>query len=233
MKGQKMMTKGKTQVVLGLLAVAVVCGFAGSSANAAVVNVVASNVMSQTVHVLGWTFGTNQYQWDIFGDNSIDDGLVPTDPCFNFYDMAGAAGWNAAARITHGGGGEPQYDMYPTYVQGNSGTVGVDFNPTNWMAQLWGGDPTLNGLVQGDDNYLPFKILNGTHGFTNNVYGALHLDVNFPNSFGGTGGSNGTIEILGWSYDPAGLPMAVTPEPATMSLLALGGLAMIRRRRRA
>ncbi|MDP6637412.1 MAG: PEP-CTERM sorting domain-containing protein [Phycisphaerae bacterium] len=44
------------------------------------------------------------------------------------------------------------------------------------------------------------------------------------------------LDDIGFSYTPIGLPTVsapaeFTPEPATMTLLALGGLAMLRRRR--
>ena len=53
---------------------------------------------------------------------------------------------------------------------------------------------------------------------------------------GGTGTLTGVIGLRidgGGTIDPAQLGVAAVPEPATMSLLALGGLALLRRRRRA
>ena len=57
--------------------------------------------------------------------------------------------------------------------------------------------------------------------------GAVKLDINFIGCRY-HGNVTGYLDTLGVAYDDVSL----TPEPATMALLALGGLALLRRRRR-
>jgi hypothetical protein len=214
-----------------LLAVMALGVFAASSADAAPITVKASDVLTQTTFRLTETGGNYMFAWDITGADSMDgSGVNKSSKAFTIWENAAMTGYQSAARITRGDtAGADEYKLGPI-VQAFSGTVGVDFNPNSYMSSVWYFSNRY--CVEGDDNFMPFKIPAGRHGFTNNVYGFVQFNMGFPDTPGGPNGRNGTIEILGWTYDPAGIPMAVTPEPATMSMLALGGLAMLRRRRR-
>ena len=86
-----------------------------------------------------------------------------------------------------------------------------------WSADNWGSDILLNGLSTG------------------NTAVGFNLWSSFTILSGFTAGVNTLDFIVNNGGGPTGLRVEVTgtavPEPATLSLLALGGLALIRRRR--
>jgi len=233
-EGKTIKMDKKTQLVLGLLTAMVLSVFAAPSADAAPITVKASDVLTQTSFKLTETGGNYMFSWDILGNDSMDgSGINKSSKCFSIWEAASLTGYNSLARITRGDtAGSDDYKLYQSgMVRGNSGASGVDYIPNSYRSDLW---YSVNryGSVEGDDNFMPFMIPTGRHGFANNVYGFVQFKLGLPGSYSSPNGRNGTVEILGWTYDPAGLPVAVTPEPATMSMLALGGLAMLKRRRR-
>jgi hypothetical protein len=95
-----------------------------------------------------------------------------------------------------------------------------------------GGDASLVSWLAGDINVN--SLFYGYHGVPNNYYTLAQLqagvvpgiDGNTPLSLWiGIGGANGVAHVTEVDVQ--------TPEPSALSLLALGGLGLVRRRRRA
>jgi hypothetical protein len=172
------------------------------------------------------------YKWEF--DGSVGDLVVIKG------DLNLAAGWNLALVAA---GGAPafgsKYDLF-TYTGSGPGSIAADIvaKPTDWPNFTIGQDTTPGaGRV-----YLQFGLL----GDTNNdgvvdAFDYVTVKKNFGKSLAGE--SNGDFDSSGkvdWADlailmknfgAGAGAP-GVTPEPATLGLLALGALAVIRRRRR-
>jgi probable HAF family extracellular repeat protein len=75
---------------------------------------------------------------------------------------------------------------------------------------------------------------NGTRSVADVLTGEFGLDLEGWRLAAARAISDDGLVIAGWGYSPSGRRegwVATTPEPATLSLLALGGLAVLRRRR--
>ncbi|MFW6146621.1 MAG: PEP-CTERM sorting domain-containing protein [Planctomycetota bacterium] len=87
-------------------------------------------------------------------------------------------------------------------------------------------DPSCSGAFGGGDpesGYLGLRLNDGV----NNYYGWLRVEV--------TGGARETIKLCEWAYSTTPdepVTAGVVPEPATLALLAVGGAALLGRRRR-
>jgi hypothetical protein len=123
-------------------------------------------------------------------------------------------------------------------MMGTNGVGGGDFSTIPALTWMHSWTPvTLSNLSAWTFEKPGFGTWTTTGGnVTRPGSGLLHVSLTgtFTPDFGGFTASPGTAELSvnqsGGSVT-GGLTFAVTPEPATLSLLALGGLAMLRRRR--
>jgi hypothetical protein len=100
-----------------------------------------------------------------------------------------------------------------------TGGVSFDYSGISWTPMMFG-----NGLVAGTDTPTSARI-SGSN-FMTPISGVMFsgLVVN----------GEGTVTITDFTTDTAGVALGsfdVVPEPITMSLLAIGGLGVLRRRR--
>lgn len=128
---------------------------------------------------------------------------------------------NWATSTQYFGGG--QFDYANTIVTNDTTNPLIAYDPSTYMVSL-AGDATRDGAVDGLDIS---KLVNG--------FGVS--DKWGDGDFNGDGVVDGLdISILvnqfGLSYASEPLSATVVPEPATMALLGLGGLAVLRRRRK-
>ena len=119
-------------------------------------------------------------------------------------------------------------DILTPIRMGDGAAAGSD---GGFTAKIWTGSKT-DGTAQGDgtfDTQDP-QALGSAFGTTSNMaftqnYTATNGEWIFSATVNDQGGDRGEFHYYGIS--------SVIPEPATMSLLAIGGIALIRRRRRA
>jgi hypothetical protein len=149
--------------------------------------------------------------------------LVTIDPVNDTQSLVGATGLTTVG--ANGSGYDPTTDTLYTVVDGALGTgdlTEVDYGLAN------GPDPT--GTVVGD---LGVDFGNGGAEFFDGTLYALIQDLtNQTLVVGSVDTTTGLFTQLQQFdvFTPGPVGLAVVPEPATLSLLALAGLAVLRRR---
>lgn len=129
--------------------------------------------------------------------------------------------------LTAGATGPRPYLVFGSFLPGGSAEFGAEvnywFQPIIPGTTLASGPPTLLGSLQYDD-----YISSVTGPFVNLV------NTTTPNLNGVAAGSIGVLELTGEMYvigDPVSINVEAVPEPASFSLLALSGMALMARRR--
>jgi hypothetical protein len=153
-------------------------------------------------------------------------------------------GVNVNTTPTMGSGALPAYDanhnLFYSYFSGTTvlvqSSIGTMLSPIT-LDLASAGSPTLNSTFAGYDQVRNVLItIDHTndralvHDLTGAYLGASQLPIGTPNSYF-AGYANGQLFIPDNIGGTAGFDI-FTPEPATMSLLAIGGLALLRRRRK-
>ncbi|MEM9415767.1 MAG: PEP-CTERM sorting domain-containing protein [Planctomycetota bacterium] len=124
------------------------------------------------------------------------------------------------------GGGTWNANLGSNYNNASSGVVAQSWNNNagtaiSSLSLTSGSIPLSNGNTQ----YMVFRRADGTHGWVQvaNVIG-------FSNSTDG----NASLTIVDWAFETDtadDIAIAQAPEPGSLALLGLGGLALLRRRR--
>jgi len=137
------------------------------------------------------------------GDGVVGSGLEPVFASISF----GGGLWDGPARTEVGG---------PIAGTGMLADAGVTFNGAS------------DEVALDDTSRLVATLTIDTTGFSSGTFDLMFktTDIGADSYFLDPNGDPVSIEITNGS-------ITITPEPATLSLLALGGLALIRKRRRA
>jgi len=201
----------KTQLTLGLLAIMAIGVLTAPSANAAIITVDLGGEVLETG-------GVNNVS------KVIDLGGTLGIPMYLNFQNSPSMIIRAHSANAYWSGNEPDHGGNEAYFQAADGTVPFPTLVTTFTRPTW-----QNGHRDGTEageNFLALRTVD-------NKYGWL--------SFNMGDGTSTAITLNYFAYDdlaispetgPSLVNGAVTPEPATMSMLALGGLAMLRRRRR-
>jgi len=107
------------------------------------------------------------------------------------------------------------------FFPGKTGSVSSPVQVADGMGITMLGN--LDGVAGGNE-----KLLELTFGYNAAAFGDYQIDLKTSTSFLVGHVMNGNLYSISFTADPG---TVTVPEPATLALLALGGLAMIRRRR--
>ena len=150
------------------------------------------------------------------------------EPIFAGIMWSGAL-WGNKSGSTGGSQGNPPYSTMGLYNYGSVIEQGITFDPVP--------DPEFPATEYDEDYY---KTLDGTPRLVATLaintmgYSSGTFDLMFDAPSIGTGGDSYFLDTSGDPVFPTITQGSITiiPEPATLSLLALGGLAFLRRRSR-
>jgi hypothetical protein len=164
----------------------------------------------------------------------------------NILDGGGTAAGDYVTLLSSLGGvapaGPPAVTLGTLPVDWTSGTIDwVQQGPSLWALIL--SDLVAGVILQDPGDTNGDRIVDATDltnfqaafGLSGATLDALAFDADFDNDGDADLDDFVTLrQYFGTDFNPAPAPAnpAATPEPATMSLLALGGLAILRRRRR-
>ena len=180
-----------------------------------VANALAPHPATQGMHdkvILQRTGGNAEGDYNLYKNAGVDTPFTPANPHANYgvwFDRDGVDQWQAVAPGAVDGGTFNTLGAYDIVL---TLTATSDTAGTAYM--------TINGIQQGFDGYAP----------TTSVYPAgmtFSGDMKNMQVFYNIGGWTGPDTVTFSDIEVTGVP-----EPATMSLLALGGLALIRRKRK-
>lgn len=133
-----------------------------------------------------------------------------------------------------GGGLPSQPTISPLFtVDGTVQPGGTGFASLGGSIQYWGMNSAYVPYLLDTVTYAPAAWT--TPGPFNATVSGVAANGFTPLLPGTVGGNNSTLTLIGtfsFMVDPATMNVATVPEPATLSLLAIGGLAALRRRRK-
>ncbi|MCY2932391.1 MAG: PEP-CTERM sorting domain-containing protein [Planctomycetota bacterium] len=140
--------------------------------------------------------------------------------------------FNIEYQLDSGGLGS-QATISPIFTVDGTVQTGGGFAQFGGTIDYYGMDSSYNPYLLDTVVYSP-AIWTAPGPFNGTVSGVA-INGTTPILPGTVGGNNSTLTLVGnfsFMVDPATMNVATVPEPATVSLLALGGLAVLRRRRR-